>query len=72
MLQAHDLLDGLDLSVGCNLGSTGIPDVQQFAPEPQPNQIQKSCRPETVLAGQAREAVLCTHALYNFVDRGEM
>lgn len=37
MLQAHDLLDGLDLCIGCNLGGTGIPYIQQLAPKPQPS-----------------------------------
>lgn len=39
MLQAHDLLDGLYLCIGCNLGSTGIPNVQQLAPEAQPSEV---------------------------------
>ena len=32
MLQAQDLLDGVDLSIPIDLGHTGIPHVQQLAP----------------------------------------
>ena len=32
MLQAHDLLDGLNLCIGCNLGRTGITHIQELAP----------------------------------------
>lgn len=39
MLQAHDLLDGLYLCIGCNLGGTGVPNVEQLAPEAQPSQV---------------------------------
>ena len=41
MLQAHDLLDGLDLCIGRNLGGTGIPYIQQLAPKPQPSRSQE-------------------------------
>jgi len=39
MLQAHDLLDGLNLCIGSNLGSTGVSHIEQLAPACMANDV---------------------------------
>ena len=39
MLQAHDLLDVLDLSVACDLGHAGFTHIEQLAPAAQVSSV---------------------------------